>query len=213
MPGGDERAEEPLAQRAVRERGGVAGELAERPDRERPVVVGDPREVRAVVDGDAEGAPPVVARSLREAGDPGVVPLGAGDQLGEEREVESAPQLLRDRGADEPARVLPQEVDELGGRPFREEDEVRLGQAVRGVEDQLRLAGRQRPGRRPERRRDDAVGDEPQHDRDERRRDIKESVTTQKWVDGPEGGVERDVPSASRIPAQSVGPAAGVPRR
>jgi len=148
VAGGDERGPEARFELVVGELGGGVGDLAHRTDRERSVVVRHAREVRAMIDRDPERRTTVVARLLGETADRRVVAPRGGEEVGEERKREAVAELVRDRRADEPARVLASEPDELGGRGLGQKDEVGFALPVRRVEDEHRLAVRERPQRR-----------------------------------------------------------------
>ncbi len=172
---GDERGTEPLGERQVRQPAGVARELPDGADRARPVVVGNAREVGPVVDGDAEGAPRVVAGPSGEPREERELARGERQQLVVERQVEPAAQLVGDRRADEPAGLPAREADELGRRPLGEEDEIGLPFAVGGVVDQDRLAGGERGGGRGDVRRQRKARPSREHVRGSRAEEIRKA--------------------------------------
>ncbi len=69
-----------------------------------------------------------------------MLPFAQREHLRIEREPEPDPELIRYRRADPPARVAPEEVDQLGRGPLAQDDQVGLPLPVRRVEDQDRFA-------------------------------------------------------------------------
>ena len=128
MAGGPEFPSEGFHAPAVLLAEGLTDEGGEAGDRLRPVPVGDSCAGVAMVDRDGERRGDRVVRRarrkrLRQDGMPG---RGLSKELREERQSDSFAGLRGDRCADEPARVLPEEADDVRGHELGSDDNVRL---------------------------------------------------------------------------------------